>query len=179
MNLLDAVTRRLERLRAVLADLGRQARDRLAGAVGQAVAAAVEDAVHAALEPPGGGRPGRPWPPAADAWHDPLADDLDGYHDADLDPWGLDPAPAYRQDAAEGDAPPTPVSRWRQALAVGARAYGWAAERLPACRVPGLPLLVAAALAVLTYWAGPGPGLLLAAVTAAMNLAGLADAPAR
>jgi hypothetical protein len=179
MNLMHAVTRRLGRLRAALADLGRQARDRLAGAVGQAVAAAVEDAVHAALEPAGGGRPGRPWPPAAAAWHDPLADDLDGYGDAELDPWGIEPIPAYHQDAADVANPPTPVTRWRQALAVGAKGYAWAAERLPACRLPGLPLLVAAALAAVTYWAGPGPGLLLAAVTAAMNLAGLADAPAR
>jgi hypothetical protein len=169
MNLLDAVTERLERLRAVLADLGRQARARLARAVGDAAADAVGAAVHTALEPCG---PAPRRPPFA-AWTDPL-DDPDFLDPAD--PWGGDDAPMTRT-SPPADAPAVVgalPTRWRHALAAGARAYAWVAERQPRHWPLALPALAATAAAVLAFLVGPAPGVVLAAAAAADDLAALA-----
>jgi hypothetical protein len=164
MNLLHALNARLARLRTALAGLHRQVRDGVAGAVGQVVAATVQDAVAAAL-------PGPPSTPRAencapryayrdDPWADELRDDggwprggfrddsHDDYHDEELAAVGTSP---------RGD-------RWRQALTTAAETLAAMATRGATTHSAWLPVALAASAGALAYWLGPlaGAGIALA-----------------
>jgi hypothetical protein len=173
MNLLHALNARLARLRTVLAGLHRQVRDGVAGAVGQVVAATVQDAVVAAL-------PGPPVAPRAEGYapryayrDEPWAEELreeawprGGFRD--------DPPDDYRADEPPAVSTAPGVDRWRQALTTAAETLAAMATRGAATGPAWLPVALAASAGALAYWLGPvaGAGIALAgSAFAALNWA--------
>jgi hypothetical protein len=172
----------VNRLRQTLDALGRRLRDTVATAVGQTVALAVREAVHAALTdfsgaPAARQAPAREPDPARSLWSLP--------DDADADPWpggpgDLDPddfgpdLPDLRDPSDPRAAPardPKPEPRWPLAVVVGCQAAAWWLKR----RLARLPVLAAVAVGVLaavaTYAGGP-----LTLAGSALGLAGTASA---
>jgi hypothetical protein len=178
--LLDAggrsLARHLDRLRHTLDTLGQRLRDALAHAVGQAVAGAVQEAVHVVLaNRPSPARPvpfDRPRAPPALSWEEPAEppwpDEADGRAQED---WGDEPLP----QPASSPRQPQPRSFGR-ALLVGCETAAWwlrrQAGRGTAWAALGLGL--AAAVAVLAGGPLAAAGLGLAGT--ALGLLGLADA---
>jgi hypothetical protein len=173
----------LLRLRRTLDALGRRFRDSVAVAVGQTVAGAVREAVHAMLSDFSGTlpithAPLTPPSPSRSLWGHGGDHQPDGWHagPAEYDPDDLDPE---AHDLPDCPAPPDerkPTSRWPLAVAVGCQAAAWWLRR----RLARIPVLAAVAVgllaAVATYATGPlavaGVGL----AGSALNLVGTAEA---
>jgi hypothetical protein len=169
------------RLRQTLDALGRRLRDTVAVAVGQTVAGAVREAIHAVLtdfagEPQPGSTVDRVADHGRALWDRPGRGDPDGWlggpedfdpDDADADPAGASDVP----DHAGPDRGPKPLPRWPLAVVVGCNVVTWWLKR----RLAKLPALAAVAVGVLSALAAyAGSPLTLAG--SALGLAGTASA---
>jgi hypothetical protein len=163
------------RLRLTLDALGHRLRATAAVAVGQAVAVAVREAVHALLTDfsgtlatahPSVRDPG----PGRSLWGQPNDPDPDGWYD---DPAAYDDGgPDFRDvpdDAHDPDHRPVP--RWPLAVVVGCNVATWWVRR----RLAKLPVLAAATVGVLAALASYASGPLTLAGSA-LGLAGTATA---
>jgi hypothetical protein len=162
----------LERLRLLLDGLGARLRDGVARAVGQTVAAAVQETVDRMLDEEAGGLDRSDYPRG---WYDEETLTNGRYDREPFDP-DYDPYEDRREPAPfEEESLPVAPSRWGRVLALGCQAAVWwlrrQRPRFPVAAAVGVGL----ASAVAVYAGGP---VLLAGVGvggSALSLALLAD----
>jgi hypothetical protein len=171
-----SLARHLDRLRHTLDTLGQRLHDALAHAVGQAVAGAVQEAVHVVLanQP----SPARPVPgdrtrdPPALRWHEPQEPPWP----AEADEWMEGEEYAERAtQAAPGSEPPQSRGVGR-ALLVGCETAAWWLRRQAGRGTAWVALGLGLAAAVAVLAGGPVVAAGLGLAGTALGLLGLADA---
>jgi hypothetical protein len=152
----------LDRLRVFLEGVGRGLRDRLAGAIGEAVAAVLRALLEVGEEG---------YPVSPQHWYPPR--EPPSWRDEVEDAWRDEPEPYYPTQPAE--TPSEGSTSWRPKLAAALQLASWWLRR----PVDGLPRRVAVAAGVATglaSLAGVPLSAAAALVGSAMGLMALADA---